>query len=141
MSIFRKNDKMYLTVNEFVKTNHLNLLVPLEEELTEGVDENGEPWTEKTYTYELEELRKFLDSLSYWAVHNYRVSEIKQIEFTEEQKKLYLPMAFMMACIDGNAFPGLIEQYIPDAVSIIRDNGWDDEAVAKLEETNKSCFN
>ena len=140
MSIFIKNGKMYLTVNEFVKNNYLNLLIPLEENLSEGIHADGEEWSEKTYTYNLEELRTLIDNLKHFALYNYSAPERQiQPEFTDEQKKMYLPMALMMACVDGNAFPEFIEHYIQDAVAIIRNNGWDDAAVSKLEDTVK-CF-
>ena len=49
MSIFIKNGKMYLTVNEFVKNNYLNLLIPLEENLSEGIHADGKNGQKKHF--------------------------------------------------------------------------------------------
>lgn len=109
--------------------------------------EDGE---EDYHMYDLDELRTFTLSLMHYLhipydsrVDRSKESRTKLSEFTEEEKSLYYPFAFILACLDGNAFrvghlnsilengetispsPETINQYIPDAYNIINANSGD----------------
>lgn len=71
-------------------------------------------------------------------------------DFTAEERKLYYPFAFMLACLDGNCFrtgqlngivengdklppsPETISYYIPDAYHIIKANSGNLDEVREL---------
>lgn len=55
------------------------------------------------------------------------VQKIKNVEITEDEKIRLFPYALMLACAEGNAFPNLIEQYIPIAKYLLTSNGWYDK--------------
>lgn len=59
-------------------------------------------------------------------------------DFSEDERRLYYPFAFMLACLDGNAFRGsdldLVSQYIPDAARLILDNSGTLEEVRNMIE-------
>lgn len=52
---------------------------------------------------------------------------------TEEQWVRLMDHALAFACLDGNAFPDLVEQYVPEAWTNLMQNGWaDGERFPKL---------
>lgn len=57
-------------------------------------------------------------------------------DFSDEERRLYYPFAFMLACLDGNAFRGgandFVFQYIPDAERLILDNSGTLEEVREM---------
>ena len=123
------------TFNEYVKTKYLSLLKPMGEYTWKGKDWQGNDAQEKLYVYDLNELQKFTTNLMGWSMVSYdsgigegRVAlegeKNKIEEFTIEEIKLYIPFAFMLACVDSNAFSACVESYIPDAHNIILRNGW-----------------
>ena len=132
-----------LTINEFVKTTMLDMLKPMGEHMDEGIGYDGKPYSEKLYKYDVIQLRKFAYQLMHWIDCNYQRCHIDNIperdnleNFTEEEQQLYLPMAFMLACLDGNAFPACIKEgYIQDAYKIAKLNGWDIDMVRNMAET------
>lgn len=50
--------------------------------------------------------------------------EIKYTVVEEDEKELLKPYALMLACLQGNSFPGFIEQYMKDAKYFLVENGW-----------------
>jgi hypothetical protein len=120
-----------------------------------GADENAEYFTllqpsaiingGESYVYEIPALVTLtynlmeLLSISYQAREDDPANPVPDYaHLTAEQQRLYYPFAFMLACLQGNAFrPGqlaalmdnesvgsdeLITQYIPDAIRIITAN-------------------
>jgi hypothetical protein len=52
-------------------------------------------------------------------------------DFNDEEKALLMPFAYVLACLDGNAFEMCIPGYIGDAFALIKANcgGYTDEQV------------
>lgn len=123
-----------ITFNDYVMRNHLPLLVP-QNDVGEG--------REGVCTYDYRELQRFCRELMHWSDVPYdpRKGDRSLEDFSEEERRLYYPFAFVLACLDGNAFrtghlnpilenganiaptPETISHYIPDAWAIIRSNG------------------
>lgn len=51
------------------------------------------------------------------------VEQVREVSSPEQWRRL-MDHALAFACLDGNAFPDLIEQYIPEAWVNILWNGW-----------------
>lgn len=105
------------------------------EYLWEGKNWEGNDASETLYVYDLKELQKFTANLMHWSMLSYdkgvgdgrnpvEGERHKIEEFSIEEICLYIPFAFMLACVDGNAFPCCVQSYIPDAHNIILRNGW-----------------
>lgn len=115
--------------------------------------------TENNHTYFTYNRKQLIDM----TLHLMRVLEIaydprdyiadrKLEDFSEDERKLYYPFAFMLACLAGNAFrnghsngilengenlpdtPETISQYIPDAYHIIKANSGNNDEVKKMME-------
>jgi hypothetical protein len=141
------DDPPTLTINEFVKTTMLDMLKPMGEHIQHSETTDGKHYSEKIYKYDVIQLREFAYQLMHWIDCNYQRCNVDNIperdnleDFTEEEKQLYLPMAFMLACADGNAFPACIQEgYTQDAYKMARLNGWDVDMVRNLSETVKNA--
>lgn len=116
--------------NEHTKTKFFDLLKPAL---------HGD-----THVYELRPLADLAHNLMHWLFIGYddrsHIDEpLRDLaDFSDEERRLYYPFAFMLACLDGNAFrtgqlntiledcpqdsPETITQYIPDAYRIIKAN-------------------
>jgi hypothetical protein len=75
--------------------------------------------------YDLKEMRQFTFSLMEKLMINHRrIEATKTLDsFSEEDKVRLRPFASFLATIDGNCFVDLIDQYIPEAYSLITVNG------------------
>ena len=124
-----------ITFNDHVMENHLSLL------------KRGEPDEYGDSTYDYRKLQDFTLELMHFASVSYQSAGGDGVtrplsEFSAEERRLYYPFAFMLACIDGNAFrtgqlnpifadpdappsEESISQYIPNAWKIIRANSGD----------------
>ena len=116
-------DPPTLTINQYMKDRTFELLMP---------SPHQHP-TEIVHQYSVPELRKLTFSLMHYldiAYDGRRAeddgggSDHKLEELSSEERQFYRPFAFLLACLDGNAFPAMIDQYIPDACNIVGANGW-----------------
>ena len=141
------SDPPTLVITEYTKTNDFDLLRP------QPRDDHGEI----VHVYDMRALadmtRDLMGTLS--IPYDNRVypeePRRKLADFSEAEKRLYLPFAFILACLDGNAFrtgqlnpifenpdgpasPETISQYIPDAYHIMEANSaTSDELFALVE--------
>lgn len=124
-------DNPTITISSDIKDGELRLLAPGQQ-------------TDDRHTYSLIELVNLTRSLMSWTRIPYDVppGDSKSLDdFTDDERKLYYPFAFLLACLDGNAFrtghlnaileggdklpptQETISAYIPDAYRIIKANG------------------
>lgn len=98
--------------------------------------ENTEPALVNVQTYESEKIYTF----AYKLMEKLRITYEKQDnkrkleDFSDEEKKLLYPFASFLAILDGNCFDDFIEQYMPDAYSILTNNTRSmEEMIARIQ--------
>lgn len=85
-------------------------------------------YTKKEYS--LYELGRALSNLEHEMFHRGYRSDVERASkeeinaLSDEDWLVLLPYALMLSCLQGNAFPPLIEQYMDDALASLKANGW-----------------
>ncbi|QIG71284.1 hypothetical protein PQC16_gp177 [Rhizobium phage RHph_TM30] len=115
---------------------HMYRIIP-ESEASQGyIDRMLSFFTEHPYIPEQDSYTKY-EFANVLTKHDHRFEmtgyhfnpdeEFSNLTVEDDEKAILKPYALMLACLQGNAFPDLIEQYMKDAKYMLMSNGWWDK--------------